>query len=76
MATIERAVAEVGVATTVLSTDLGQPDTPAPVDGYRMFADALRSAGFSADDLRRMMRDNPESLLTPIEATVVGATRA
>src|SRR5262249_26288039 len=34
--TIERAIADVGVRTTVLSTDLGQPDTPPPVEGLRL----------------------------------------
>lgn len=63
MAVIERAIAEVGVATTVLSTDLGQPDTPPPVEGFRLYAGQLRAAGFSVDDLRRMMRLNPLSLL-------------
>jgi hypothetical protein len=62
-ATIETAIADVGVDTTVLSTDLGQPDTPAPVDGLRMYAEHLRATGFSPDDLRRMMQTNPQSLL-------------
>lgn len=62
-ATIEKAIADIGVDTTVLSTDLGQPDTPAPVDGLRMYAEHLRATGFSPDDLRRMMQTNPHSLL-------------
>jgi hypothetical protein len=65
MATIANAIADVGIATTVLSTDLGQPDTPAPVDGMRMYAAQLRSSGISADDLRRMMCENPLRLLAP-----------
>ena len=63
MAVIENAVADVGVATTVMATDLGQPDTPAPAEGFRMYAESLRSAGFDPDDIRRMMRDNPRALL-------------
>jgi hypothetical protein len=63
-ATIERAITEVGVETTVLSTDLGQPDTPAPVEGLRLYARRLRSAGFSADQLWQMMRTNPRRLLS------------
>jgi hypothetical protein len=61
--TIERAIADVGVETTVLSTDLGQPDTPAPVEGLELYARRLRSDGFSADQLRQMMRTNPRRLL-------------
>jgi Family of unknown function (DUF6282) len=61
--TIERAIAETGVEHTVLSTDLGQPDTPPPVDGMRQYAERLRSVGFSADDIRQMMQANPERML-------------
>jgi hypothetical protein len=61
--TIERAIAETGVEHTVLSTDLGQPDTPPPVEGMRRYAERLRSTGFSADDIRRMMQANPSRLL-------------
>ena len=60
---IENAIADVGVDTTVIATDLGQPDTPPPAEGLRLYADKLCSAGFATDDVRRMMRDNPLSLL-------------
>jgi hypothetical protein len=61
--TIEQAIAETGVENTVLSTDLGQPDTPPPVEGLRAYADRLRSTGFSVDDIRRMIQTNPARLL-------------
>jgi hypothetical protein len=61
--TIEQAIIETGVENTVLSTDLGQPDTPPPVDGMRLYAERLRSSGFSVDDVRRMMQANPAHLL-------------
>ena len=61
--TIERAIAETGVEHTVLSTDLGQPETPPPVDGMRQYAERLRSVGFSVDDIRQMMQANPERML-------------
>ena len=60
---IERAITDVGVDTTVLSTDLGQPDTPPPVEGLRLYAERLRSTGFSQDDIRLMMQTNPARLL-------------
>jgi hypothetical protein len=63
MSVIENAIADVGVGTTVIATDLGQPDTPAPAEGFRTYAESLRSAGFDPNDIRRMMRDNPRSLL-------------
>lgn len=62
--TIEEAIGEVGVERTVLSTDLGQPDTPPPVEGLRLYAERLRASGFSADDLRQMTQVNPAMLLS------------
>jgi hypothetical protein len=61
--TIAEAIAEVGVATTVLSTDLGQPDTPPPAAGLQLYAEQLRALGFRVDDLRRMLAENPLALL-------------
>src|SRR6266550_2882967 len=63
MKTIADAITEVGIATTILSTDLGQPDTPPPVDGMLLYAEQLRSFGFSVDQLRRMAVVNPLGLL-------------
>jgi len=61
---IEQAIIDTGVEKTILSTDLGQPDTPPPVDGLRQYAARLRSTGFSVDDIRKMMQANPERLLS------------
>ena len=63
MKTIVEAIAEIGVGTTILSTDLGQPDTPPPVEGMRLYAEQLRSFGFSADQLRQMAVVNPLGLV-------------
>jgi hypothetical protein len=60
---IERAIIETGVDRTVLSSDLGQPDTPPPAEGLRLYAERLRSSGFSIDQIRTMMQANPERLL-------------
>ena len=60
---IANAVSEVGVASTVLASGLGQPDAPSPVAGMTQFAAQLRAAGFSEDDLRQMMVTNPLHLL-------------
>ncbi len=61
--TIERAIVETGVGRTVLSTDLGQPETPPPAEGLRLYAEQLRSTGFSVDHIRTMMQTTPEALL-------------
>lgn len=60
---IERAIGEAGVETTVLSTDLGQPQTPPPAEGLRLYAERLRSSGFSPDHIHQMMCTNPAHLL-------------
>jgi len=61
---IEQAIIEAGVETTVLSTDLGQPQTPPPAEGLRLYAERLRSSGFSVDHIRQMMCANPAHLLS------------
>ncbi len=61
---IEQAIVEVGVDTTVLSTDLGQPQTPPPAEGLRLYAEQLKSSGFSFEQIRRMMCSNPADLLS------------
>jgi Family of unknown function (DUF6282) len=61
---IEQAIIEAGVDSTVLSTDLGQPDTPPPAEGLRLYAERLRSSGFSADHIHQMMCTNPAHLLS------------
>jgi hypothetical protein len=61
--TIERAIVETRVERTVISTDLGQPETPPPADGLRLYAERLHASGFSVDDIRIMMQANPERLL-------------
>jgi hypothetical protein len=63
VAKIAGAIADVGAATTVLSTDLGQPDTPPPAEGLRQFAGQLRACGFSVEQLRVMMVENPARVL-------------
>jgi hypothetical protein len=61
--TIERAIVETGVERTILSTDLGQPETPPPAEGLRLYAERLRGSGFSVDQIRAMMHTTPERLL-------------
>ena len=63
MATIARAIGEVGPASTVLASNLGQTDTLAPVEGMIDYAARLRAHGFSEADLRQMMVTGPLHLL-------------
>jgi hypothetical protein len=56
-------IRQVGVATTVLSTDFGQPDNPFPVDGLCQYHRELRARGFTESELQRMARQNPAQVL-------------
>jgi hypothetical protein len=53
----------VGVESTVLTTDFGQPESPLPVEGLRFYLSRLAEFGFSASELDRMARINPARLL-------------
>ena len=53
----------VGVASTVLSTDLGRAGAPAPVEGMRAYLHGLAAEGFTGDELRLMAGENPAYLL-------------
>jgi hypothetical protein len=53
----------VGVASTVLSTDLGRAGAPTPVEGMRAYLGALAAEGFTMDELGRMAGENPAFLL-------------
>jgi microsomal dipeptidase-like Zn-dependent dipeptidase len=53
----------VGVASSILSSDLGQQGNPLPPDGFGAFIEALRARGFSDRDLDVMAKQNPTRLL-------------
>ncbi len=56
-------IRQVGVESTVLATDLGQPENPDPVGGLDEMYRQLARRGFSPSELERMMCHNPASLL-------------
>jgi len=53
----------VGVESTIFATDLGQVDSPHPLDGLREGRRRLRELGFGESELQRMMRDNAKEAL-------------
>lgn len=53
----------VGVESTVLATDLGQPENPDPVSGFWEMKRRFAERGFREAELRRMMCENPARLL-------------
>jgi hypothetical protein len=57
------AIRKIGPEFCILSSDLGQMGNPLPVDGFAAFLDAMRTRGFSAQEIDRMAKDNPARLL-------------
>jgi hypothetical protein len=58
-----KAIREVGVASCILSSDLGQPGNPLHPDGLAAFFEALRKEGFTQADIDRMSKVNPARAL-------------
>lgn len=56
-------IREVGVGSTVLSTDLGQPENPSPVEGMVTYLASLAKFGFSKSEISKMAGQNPAFLL-------------
>jgi hypothetical protein len=52
-----------GVARSSIGSDLGQVDNPTPVGGMRQVIKLCLALGFSEDDVRVMVRDNPARLI-------------
>lgn len=57
------AIRAVGVDSTVLATDLGQPAGPSPVQGLEEYVAALRDCGFTTDDVESMICRAPVDAL-------------
>jgi hypothetical protein len=52
-----------GVAHSSIGSDLGQVDNPTPVEGMRQAIKMCLALGFSEDDVRTMVRDNPAKIV-------------
>jgi predicted metal-dependent phosphotriesterase family hydrolase len=52
-----------GVAGCFLSTDFGQPKSPWPDEGFGEFIQHFLDAGFTRDEVRTMVYDNPAGLV-------------
>ena len=61
--TVVEQIRAVGPARVLLTTDLGQATAVFPDEGLANFAERLLAEGFSEDDVRRMMVENPASIL-------------
>jgi hypothetical protein len=57
------AIREVGPQFCILSSDLGQKGNALPTDGFAAFIRAMQARGFAVNDLDRMTKQNPATLL-------------
>jgi len=57
------AIRAIGAEHAILSSDLGQPDNPYPMDGWKLYLDMLRKGGITDAELDRMAKTNPATLL-------------
>lgn len=58
------AIRRVGVENYIISSDLGQQvHNPPPPEGLRVYISLLLEHGFKAEDIRVMVKENPERLL-------------
>jgi hypothetical protein len=63
VAEIAAHIRQVGIESTVLSTDFGQAVNPSPVEGLQAYLTKLGAEGFQEKELRRMAGENPAQLL-------------
>jgi hypothetical protein len=61
---VKEAVESIGADRFIISSDAGQPFCPTPVEALRVYAEALFELGVSKMDLKTMMVEIPEMLLT------------
>jgi uncharacterized protein DUF6282 len=57
------AIKKIGPEFCILSSDLGQKGNPLPAPGFGAFLAAMRARGLSEQDIDRMSRRNPATLL-------------
>jgi hypothetical protein len=57
------AIRQVGAASCILSSDLGQAGNPLPAVGFARFMAALMARGVTRADIERMTKENPARLL-------------
>ena len=61
--TIRDQIHHVGISSSILSTDFGQVENRPPIEGFLYYLGKMRALGFSEDELRVMIHDNPRKLM-------------
>jgi hypothetical protein len=62
-AQIARTIKTIGADHCIISTDLGQPQNPLPVEGMRLLMATLLNQGISPKEIELMAKKNPAILL-------------
>jgi hypothetical protein len=57
-------IRQLGVGQVILTSDFGQVANPLPVEGFAFHLDQMRAQGFSTDELRVMIHDNPKKIIS------------
>jgi hypothetical protein len=60
---VAHAIREVGPEHYILASDLGQVHNPPPPEGLRIYIMMLLERGFTPEEIRVMVKENPERLL-------------
>ncbi|UCF84161.1 MAG: hypothetical protein JSV50_00530 [Desulfobacteraceae bacterium] len=68
-------VRNIGLSSSILSTDFGQVKNVSPIEGFSYYLEKMRGLGFSEDELRVMIHDNPKKLIekgrkSPLKCTI------
>lgn len=63
MEQMAKRIKEVGIASSILTSDFGQPENPFPVEGLRSYIQELIQFGFSDQEIDQMVKINPSRLL-------------
>jgi hypothetical protein len=58
-----KVIKTIGAEHCILSTDLGQPQNPTPVEGMRLFIATMLHHGLTPDEINLMVKRNPAGLL-------------
>ncbi len=63
MKEMAKRIREVGVTSSILTSDFGQPENPFPVDGLKSYIEQLIQLGLSGQEIDQMVRVTPGKLL-------------
>jgi hypothetical protein len=62
-ALLAQVIKTIGSEHCIVSTDLGQPQNPLPVEGMRLFIATLLHHGITPEEIEQMVKKNPAALL-------------